>query len=220
MLKVKIPELIDLLEAAYGPRPLKPNGDPLGELIQTILSQNTSDANSRPAYQNLRRAFPRWEQVLDAPVQAIAEPIKSGGLAVIKAKRIQEALREILRQRGHLNLDFLNELPVKEGLEWLKSLKGVGDKTANCVLLFALGKPALPVDTHIFRVSKRLGLIPPKASFEEAHQSLIKKVPTARLYPFHMLMIEHGRRVCSAQRPRCPDCPLNAVCPSYSVYVK
>lgn len=217
---VNIPQLIDRLVAAYGPRPLKPNGDPLGELVQTILSQNTSDANSRPAYQNLRRNYPRWEQVLNAPLEAIAVTIKSGGLAVIKAKRIKEALQEILHQRGRLDLAFLDDLPVEEGLKWLKSLKGVGDKTANCVLLFALGKPALPVDTHVFRVSKRLGLIPAKASVEEAHQILIKEVPEKRLYPFHVLMIEHGRRICLARRPRCPQCPLNDICPSFSLYVK
>jgi endonuclease-3 len=206
--------LIDSLEKAYGPRPLIPHGDPLGELVQTILSQNTSDSNSRPAYQALRRAFPQWQQILETSQEAIAEPIKSGGLAMIKAKRIQEALQEIQNQRGKLDLDFLNEMPVEKALVWLKSLKGVGDKTANCVLLFALGKPVLPVDTHIFRVSKRLGLIPEKSTLEEAHQKLIKKVPPNRIYPFHVLMIEHGRRVCSAQRPRCQSCIIKEICPS------
>jgi endonuclease-3 len=212
--QIDVTALISSLEISYGPRPLVPHCDPLGELVQTILSQNTSDANSRPAYQALRQAFPRWEQLLEAPLAAIAEPIKSGGLALIKAQRIQDALLEIRRQRGILDLGFLNDMPVKDGLQWLKKLKGVGDKTANCVLLFALGKPALPVDTHIFRVSKRLGLIPYKASLEEAHQSLIKKVPADRLYPFHMLMIEHGRRICLAQRPRCQSCIIKEICPA------
>jgi endonuclease III len=206
--------LIDILEKAYGPRLLVPHGDPLGELVQTILSQNTSDANSRPAYRALRRAFPGWEQLLEATPESIAIPIKSGGLAMIKARRIKEALQAILTQTGRLDLDFLKDWPAEKGLAWLKSLKGVGDKTASCVLLFALGKPALPVDTHIFRISKRLGLIPAKANPAEAHLLLIGQVPQDRLYPFHVLMIEHGRRVCHSQKPRCPDCVLGPSCPS------
>lgn len=218
--KLNIANLLDSLEKAYGRRSLVPHGDPLGELVQTILSQNTSDANSRPAYQALRRAFPQWEQLLKAPVETIAEPIKAGGLAMIKAKRIQSALLEINRQRGKLDLGFLNDLPVIEGLEWLKRLKGVGDKTASCVLLFALGKPALPVDTHVFRVSSRIGLITDNTSLPEAHRVLIKKVPVDHLYSFHMLMIEHGRRTCLAQRPRCQSCIIKEICPSCKDYVK
>jgi endonuclease III len=210
-----VSQIINSLEQVYGPRILKPNGDPLGELIQTILSQNTSDANSRPAYQALRQTFPNWDSILEASLEAIAEPIKSGGLAMIKAKRIKEALLEIRKQRGELDLCFLKDLPVEKGLAWLKSLKGVGDKTANCVLLFALGKEALPVDTHVFRVSKRLGLIPEKCSLEEAHRLLIRSVPVDRLYSFHVLMIEHGRRACIAQRPRCQSCIIKDICPTF-----
>lgn len=210
-----ISQIISSLEQAYGPRLLEPHGDPLGELVQTILSQNTSDANSRPAYQALRRTFPRWDSILEASIESIAEPIKSGGLAMIKAKRIKEALLEINRQRGELDLCFLKDMPVEKGLDWLKSLKGVGDKTANCVLLFALGKAALPVDTHIFRLSKRLALIPEKCSLEEAHRLLIGIVPVDRLFSFHVLMIEHGRRVCTAQRPRCQSCIIKDICPAF-----
>ncbi len=212
--RINISALIDSLEKAYGARILKPNGDPLGELVQTILSQNTSDINSRPAYQSLRRTFPDWQQLLEASPEAIAGPIRSGGLALIKAQRIQDALREIKLQRGRLDLTFLDDWPVKEALEWLKQLKGVGDKTANCVLLFALGKPALPVDTHIFRVSKRLRMIQQKATLEESHQKLIKIVPAERIYAFHVLMIEHGRRICLAQRPRCQTCSIKDDCPA------
>jgi endonuclease III len=207
-----IPELIDLLETTYGSRQLIPHGDPLGELVQTILSQNTSDANSRPAYQALKRSFPDWESILEAAPSAIAAPIQSGGLALIKAQRIQEALREIVRRRGRLDLNFLAGLSVEEGLQWLKQIKGVGDKTASCVLLFALGKAALPVDTHVFRVSRRLGLIGPATSPAKAHPLLLKKVPLERLYPFHVLMIEHGRQVCLARSPRCSACVLLAMC--------
>jgi endonuclease III len=205
--------LIDELEKAYGPRELVPHRDALGELIQTILSQNTTDKNSRPAYQALRREFPQWEMLLQTSPESIAVPIRSGGLALIKARRIQDALKAILQQRGSLDLSFLNDLSVEEGIAWLKSLKGVGDKTANCVLLFALGKPALPVDTHVYRVSKRLGLIKSDSTLEEAHRNLIKLVPPSRIYPFHVLMIEHGRRTCTAQRPHCRSCIMESVCP-------
>jgi endonuclease-3 len=213
---ININQLIDELEKAYGPRPFHPHGDPLGEMIQTILSQNTTDKNSRPAYQALRNTFPHWELLLQASPQSIAEPIKSGGLALIKAQRIQAALQSIQNQRGKLDLTFLNDLSVEDGLTWLKKLKGVGDKTANCVLLFALGKPALPVDTHIFRVSKRIGLIGDHATLETAHHELIRLVPFERIYAFHVLMIEHGRQTCSAQRPRCHSCIIEEICPSRS----
>jgi endonuclease-3 len=210
-----ISQILISLEKAYGPRVLKPHGDPLGELVQTILSQNTSDVNSRPAYQALRRVFPNWDSILESSIESIAEPIKSGGLATIKAKRIKEALLEIRSRHGELDLCFLEDLTVEKGLEWLKSLKGVGDKTANCVLLFALGKAALPVDTHIFRVSKRLGLIPDKCTLQDAHRILIKIVPLDQLYSFHVLMIEHGRRVCGALRPRCLSCIMKNICPAF-----
>ncbi len=181
-------------------------------LIQTILSQNTSDANSGRAFRSLKASFPRWEDVASADVNEIADVIRSGGLAEIKAGRIKQALTEIQQQRGRLELDFLNDLPLDEAREWLKRLPGVGTKTANCVFLFSLRRPALPVDTHVYRVAKRLGIIDDKTTVEKAHRLLENLVPPEKVYPFHVLMIEHGRKVCKALRPRCDDCALNSLC--------
>jgi len=205
-------KIIDRLISEYGRREWQPHDSPLNVLVQTILSQNTSDTNSGRAFRSLRASFPRWEDVASAEVHQIADVIKSGGLGEIKAGRIKQALGEIQRKRGRLELGFLNELPLDEAREWLKQLPGVGTKTANCVFLFSLGRPALPVDTHIFRVAKRLGLIEAETTVEKAHRQLESLVPPDRIYPFHVLMIEHGRRVCRARRPRCDDCVLRRRC--------
>jgi len=209
-----IHSIVNLLEGRYGPRQLHPHHQPLAELVQTILSQNTSDMNSRPAFRELMHTFDSWEKLLQADVNDIAEVISSGGLGQVKALRIQQALKGIKQRRGSLDLNFLNDMPVPEAREWLKQLPGVGDKTANCVLLFALGKPALPVDTHIFRLSRRLKLISEKASLEEAHRILGGLVPPDKIFQFHVLMIEHGRQVCLSQRPRCGLCILKELCPA------
>jgi endonuclease-3 len=205
------------LEKQYGPKSLIPNREPISELIQTILSQNTSDVNSRPAFISLKSSFGSWENLKDADVPRIADSIERGGLAQIKAERIKRALKSIEQQRGKLDLDFLGDLSVPEAIAWLKKLPGVGNKTASCVLLFALGKPALPVDTHIFRLSGRLGLIDKKTSWEEAHRALGEMVPADDIYEFHVLMIEHGRKTCLARRPRCSQCVLQGVCASYEM---
>jgi len=207
------------LTGAYGARTCEPTGRPLDVLVETILSQNTSDTNSGRAFSSLRSAFPDWESVAEAPVNHIADSIRVGGLAQIKSKRIKQVLAEIRQARGRIELDFLSELPLDEARDWLRQLPGVGDKTANCVLLFAMCKPALPVDTHIFRVSKRLGLIDSRASVEKAHKLLEALVPPDKVYQFHVLMIEHGRRICKAQRPRCMECVLGNICPSYEAFV-
>jgi endonuclease III len=214
----EIGTILDLLRKEYGKRKLEPHRDPLAELVQTILSQNTSDLNSRPAFNALKAEFPNWEDLLTVDIDMIAGPISRGGLGQIKAQRIQQSLQEIQRRRGKLDLNFLDKMPVAEARDWLKKLPGVGDKTANCVLLFALGKPALPVDTHIFRVAKRLGLLREQAALEEAHQTLEKMVPPADIYEFHVLMIEHGRSACAAQRPHCSQCSLQMICPSYESF--
>ncbi|MFL5806309.1 MAG: endonuclease III domain-containing protein [Roseiflexaceae bacterium] len=203
------------LVAVYGPRTLRPGRDPLDELILTILSQNTSDRNSGRAYHMLRAKYPAWEQVLAAPLPELYEAIKPAGLGNIKAPRIQNTLHTILARRGRLSLDFLDELTLEEAKHWLTSLDGIGPKTAACVLLFALGKPALPVDTHVHRVAKRLGLIGPKVGADAAHALLESALPPETIYPFHIDMIQHGRLVCHAQRPRCGECPLNDLCDFY-----
>ena len=214
--EVNIGRTISLLIDEYGGHKWRPRHDPLSVLVQTILSQNTSDVNSGRAFKSLRTAFGSWEDIAAAGVDEVAASIRVGGLGKIKAKRIKQALGEIQRKRGKLELSFLDKLPLAEAREWLKQLPGVGTKTANCVLLFSSGRPALPVDTHIFRVAKRLGLVDPEASIEQAHELLESMVPPEDVYQFHVLMIGHGRRVCQAQRPRCPQCVLRRLCPGYA----
>lgn len=216
MREISIETILSALISEYGRRDWLPDRDPLATLVKTILSQNTSDTNSLRAFESLIAAFPGWEGVAAADVRQIAASIRSGGLADIKSERIKRTLGEIQRSRGRLELDFLEALPLDEARGWLKQLPGVGTKTASCVLLFSLGQPALPVDTHVFRVSKRLGLIDSRTSVEQAHIRLQSLVPPERVYEFHVLMIEHGRRVCKAQRPRCPGCLLGEDCPSYN----
>jgi endonuclease-3 len=211
---LKVSEIIELLQKEYGSINWRSRTDPLSELIMTILSQNTSDHNSRRAFDSLLANFGSWEAVAEGSVEDITEAIKLGGLAKVKAPRIKQILQQIQSQRGSLDLRFLKKMPVAEAKEWLQSLPGVGPKTAACVLLFSLGKPVLPVDTHIHRVAKRLGLIDSRVSAEKAHEILGEMVPAEDVYQFHIHMIEHGRRVCKAQRPRCHECMLLKVCPT------
>ncbi len=213
-------EIIRLLIDAYGDRAWHSDHQPLATLIQTILSQNTSDTNSRRAFRALRKAFPRWEDLAEADMNDIAHAIRSGGLGEVKSIRIRQALQEIKQKRGNFDLSFLKESPVSKARDWLMELPGVGMKTANCVLLFSLGMPALPVDTHIFRVAKRLRLIDTRATIEQAHRQLADMVPPESVYQFHVLMIEHGRRTCKARRPLCPICILRGICPSYAMFTK
>jgi endonuclease III len=185
---------------------------PLDELVSTILSQNTNDQNRDRAFAALRARFPTWEAARDADEQAVIEAIRPAGLANQKGPRIQNVLREITAQRGSLNLDFLADLPAEEARDWLLNFKGVGPKTAAIVLQFSLGKPAFPVDTHIYRLSGRLGLRPAKMSVEQAHQHLANLLPPEAYYPAHLNLIRLGREICQARRPNCPVCPLQGVC--------
>ncbi len=203
--------LIDPSEARSTWEPI----DPLDELINTILSQNTNDLNRDRAYRALRSAFPTWAAVRDAPTKKVVEAIKPAGLANQKGPRIQKVLERITAERGELDINFLADLPVSEAKAWLTSLDGVGPKTASIVLLFALGKPAFPVDTHIHRVTGRLGLIPPKTTADQAHEILEALVPPEWYHPFHLLVIQHGRKVCKAQRPLCEVCSLQKHCVYY-----
>ncbi|MCG2767046.1 MAG: endonuclease III [Anaerolineae bacterium] len=201
------------LVSEYGPRLSRAHTlDPLSELIFTILSQNTSDVNRDRAYETLRSRFPAWEQVRLASVEEIEDAIRIGGLAAIKAPRIKSILEHIHREQGTLSLDFLREMPVPEARKWLVSLKGVGHKTASCVLLFSLDRSALPVDTHVHRVTRRLGLVPMKSSAERTNILLEAMVPQELYYPFHVNIIAHGRQVCHAQRPKCYACVLEDLC--------
>jgi endonuclease-3 len=190
---------------------------PLDELVSTILSQNTNDANRDRAYQSLRRRFPTWEAVRDADPQAVIEAIRPAGLANQKGPRIQAVLREITAERGRLNLDFLADLPVEEASQWLMKFKGVGPKTAAIVLQFSLQKPAFPVDTHIYRVTGRLGLRPSRMTVEQAHIHLAQLFPPETYYAAHLNLIRLGREICQARHPNCPACPLKEVCAYYLV---
>lgn len=216
-IKSRVGQIVRLLEGEYGVPDWQLRSDPVSVLIQTILSQNTSGANSRDAFRSLLASFDNWEAVAGADANAIAHCIRCGGLGRIKAQRIKQALKEIMRQRGQLELNSLSQAPLTDAEDWLQKLPGVGLKTARCVLLFSLGMPALPVDTHILRVNKRLGLISPKASPDEAHRALGELVPPEDVYKFHILVIEHGRRTCQARRPKCHNCVLREICMSYTL---
>lgn len=206
-------EVDERLERWQGPPSQRPLQDPLDELVQTILSQNTADVNSDRAYAALRERFGGdWEAVRNARLRELADTIRGGGLADTKARRIQLVLDQIAERVGELDLGFLRAIPLDEGRSFLLALDGVGPKTAACVLLFACGKPAIPVDTHVFRVSQRLGLLGPRTSPEQAHARLEALVDADRVYPFHMHLIRHGRELCRAQRPRCDACPLVEIC--------
>jgi endonuclease-3 len=200
------------LQRVFGRRRWRRHADPLSELIATILSQNTSDHNSHMAYASLRARFKTWDQIRRAKVKSIADAIRAGGLAEIKAGRIKEILDQIHREHGRSDLSFLNRWRTKDIKLYLSRFKGVGDKTVACVLLFSLKRPVMPVDTHVLRVSKRLGLVPQKADGGRAEQILEQLVPKSRSYQFHLDLIQHGREVCKAQNPRCPSCVLLQDC--------
>ncbi len=187
----------------------------LDELISTILSQNTNDLNRDRAFKQLKSRFSTWENVRDADRSAIIEAIRSAGLANQKGARIQEILRQITEERGSLDLDFLKDLPGNEAWEWLIKFKGVGPKTASIVLLFSLGKPAFPVDTHIQRVTGRIGLRPAKMSNEKAHIYLGDLFPPATHKAAHLNLIRLGREVCHPRKPACQVCVLNSLCDYY-----
>ncbi len=213
-----IREVDKRLAALYGDKKWQQRAQPLDELILTVLSQHTSDVNRDKAYKELRRRFPRWEQVLDAPVRQIAAAIKSAGLANQKAPRIKTILQKIADANGgKLELAFLGAIPIPEALAWLQRLPGVGPKTAACVLLFSFGKPVFPVDTHIYRITKRLGWIDAKVSEAKANALLDSVVPDDIKYRLHLNLIQHGRRICRAQRPRCEICPLTDLCAYFAV---
>ncbi len=212
-------EIMPRLEGLYGEPHHQPTGDPLAELILTVLSQNTADTNSGRAFVQLMRRYPSWEAIADAPIEEVIATIQNGGLAQQKAPRIQAILRAVRDREGDFDIGFLADLPMDEARAWLRSLPGVGPKTTACVLLFSLGRPAMPVDTHVERVAKRLGLIPWKATPEQAHELLERLVDPDDYYRFHMLLIKHGRRICTARRPSCERCPLEPDCPSSTLRV-
>jgi endonuclease-3 len=202
------------LLAVYGAPLWKQPLRPLDELILTILSQNTNDHNRDKAYHSLRRLFPTWEGVRDAPKEAVIDALRIAGLANQKGPRIQEVLLQISRERGSLDLGFLHELSAEEAQTWLLRFKGVGPKTAAIVLQFSLGKPSFPVDTHIFRISGRLKLRPERMSAAETHVHLASVFHPEDYGAIHMNLIRLGREICHARRPDCQICPLADICPT------
>ncbi len=211
----------ELLIDTYGEPENEPDYDPLGGLIGTILSQHTSDINSERAYLQLIAALPTWELVRDAPTYKVAEAIRSGGLANIKALRIQEALFTLTEQQksqgGEKPLseylcDELTKRTSEEAWRYLRNIPGVGPKTAACVLMFNMGRPVMPIDTHVHRVSQRLGLIGPKVTADQAHDIFARFIPPKWVYPLHVNLIRHGRQICHAQRPKCEQCTLYSEC--------
>lgn len=200
------------LEATYGSPLNDSHDDPLDELIATILSQSTTNINSHRAFASLKARFPDWESVRRARLTSIAAAIKSGGLANVKSVVIKNLLNDILAQRGSLDLSFLKTAPTNEARSFLLSLKGVGPKTAACVLLFSCKHPVFPMDTHIFRILRRIGLLPVKISDELAHQMIEKLIPPEKHYSLHINLITLGRRVCHPQNPKCRQCSLIEYC--------
>ena len=207
--KRRIRAIRDKLRAEYGRPVLREHRAPVDELVLTVLSQNTNDRNRDVAWARLRERFDSWDAAREAPVDEVEEAIRPGGLAPTKSVRIQEILRAI----GDDDLAWLESAPLEEARDYLTSLPGVGRKTAACVLLFSFGRPDVPVDTHVYRVATRLGLIRPGASFEEAHDEMLRLAGAEDAYELHVSLIRHGRRTCTARAPRCGDCPLRRMCP-------
>ena len=209
-----ISRLVRLMAERYGPFPEEPRLDPAHEVVFTILSQHTSDTNSARAFSLLMDKFGTLEAVARAEVADIEQAITPGGLARIKAPRIKEVLNLILELNGSLDLAFLREMPLEEAKTWLRQLPGIGPKSAGIILCFSLGLPAMAIDTHIYRVCRRLALIGPKVTADKAHAILEAVVEPDQVFQFHLSFITHGRQVCKAQRPHCWDCVVASDCPS------
>jgi endonuclease-3 len=214
----------DRLREVYGVPLAPPHGHPIAELVLTVLSQSTNDRNRDVAFLRLRDRFSAWEAVRDAPVEAIEEAIRPGGISNVKSARIQAILRAITdtsggRPESDLSLDWLAELTVPEAQAYLCSLPGVGRKTAACVLLFALGMRDVPVDTHVSRVGMRLAVLRPGAPFEELHDQMLAITPPGEELEFHLNLLRHGRRTCHARSPDCAGCALRRMCPSAALFL-
>ena len=206
----RVRRVLERLREAYGRPVLTPHRAPIDELVLTVLSQSTNDRNRDRAYQRLRALLPSWEQVREAPVAEVEEAIRPGGLSNQKAERIKRILDAV----GEDDLGWLEHAPVPQGRDYLCALPGVGRKTAACVLLFSFGRPDVPVDTHVYRVGRRLGLFRPGASLEEAHDEAERLLGLEDAYELHLGLLRHGRRTCVARAPRCGECPLLSLCPT------
>jgi len=213
----RLRQATDVLDEAYGRPLLSPRYPAVDELIFTVLSQNTADVNTERTFASLKASFPEWTSVRDAPVEEIEEAIALGGLARTKAPRIKRILEAISERTGAPDLRELDDMSDREAVDYLVSLPGVGPKTAACVLLFALERPVMPVDTHVHRVARRLGIIGDKVTADQAHPLLTELAggeDAAQVYAVHVGFVRHGRRICHARRPACGVCPLAPMCPS------
>lgn len=213
--RARYPEVAKILEDTYGRRTWRQRGTALDTLIGTILSQNTTDKNSGQAFQQLKQAYPTYDEVLAAPEDELKAIIRVAGLANQKAPRIQRSLRKILDERGEFDLEFLAEWDADAARDWLTSIDGIGLKTASIVISFGFDGPAFPVDTHINRVAQRIGFTPTGTTPEKAHYIMEDIVPPKDYFAFHIQMIQHGRALCKARKPRCEDCPLKRLCAYY-----
>lgn len=207
-------QIAPLLEEEYGRKQWKRH-DGMDELVSCILSQSTTDANRDRGFEALKAQYPTWEQAHHAPKDELVETIRPAGLANSKAPYIQGSLDGIFEERGEYNIDFIEEMPVEEAKDWLQNLPGVGPKTAAIVLCFAYNRPAFPVDTHVHRVGKRIGLLPSKISANKAHEHMEAIVPPEEYYAFHLQLIYHGRAICKARNPKCEECPIKHYCEYY-----
>jgi endonuclease-3 len=216
-LPVKAQEVYTRLLERFGAHPLVPRREPMHELISTMLSHRTTQKNEAVAFERMWEHFGSWEAIRDAPVDELAKTIETSNYAESKAPRIQDVLRRIIAERGEPSIDFLRDMPVQGALDWLMALPGVGIKTASLVLLFCFSKPVMPVDTHVYRVSQRLGLLGPKTSAEAAHRILLELLPPEPyvLFNFHVNMLRHGQQICIWGTPRCSRCPLTDICDWY-----
>lgn len=211
--RARILDIDRLLTGCYGYRPMSTSSpDLLDGLILTILSQNTSDVNSHRAFRSLKDRFPQWDQAAEAGEEEIEKAIRSGGISQVKAARIKAILDMLYEEKGSYSLEHLGDMEPQQALDYLMDIPGVGRKTAAVLLLFRLDYPYFPVDTHIFRVGKRLGIIPRKSSPEKAHDLMDEIVPDDIKYRFHINLITHGRQVCKARKPNCAGCCLNKRC--------
>lgn len=216
-LRQKALDVYQLLLATYGEQPLVPRREPMHELISTMLSHRTTDANERKAYDRMWERFGSWEAIRDAPLDELIAAISPATFPEAKAPNIKATLTRIIEERGEASIDFLRDLPVNEAVAWLESLPGVGIKTATLVMLFCFAQPVLPVDTHVHRISLRLGLIPPKTSANVAHRLLLNLLPNDPyiLFNFHKDMLKHGRTLCTFNNPKCAPCPFKPMCLYY-----
>jgi endonuclease-3 len=221
-LRAKAWAMYEILLERYGHQPNVPRREPMHELISTILSHRTTQRNEDSAYHKMRERWPAWEDVIDAPTDELAEAIAESNYAEQKAPRIQAVLRRIRDERGELSIDFLRDMPLPDAMAWLTNLPGVGPKTASLVLLFCFARPVLPVDTHVHRVSQRVGLIGPKVDPTAAHPLLLALFPSDPqiLFTFHIDTLRHGQQICIWGTPRCSRCPLTAICDYYKAHAR